>query len=175
MKRNPLILASVGGAAAVLAAAGVFLGVTAADNGQARSTTLTAATGAPTTAGTPDDDVTPDDSGTVGTPTDPTASGTPAGPTSSAAPTDSGTPAAGADAVSAERAGELALAHVGGGGRITEIDRDRENGRPVWEVEIVKGDTEHEIDIDRETGAVVKAEQEPVDHDDDDDDDRYDD
>ncbi|MEV6814995.1 PepSY domain-containing protein, partial [Micromonospora sp. NPDC051296] len=45
-------------------------------------------------------------------------------------------------------------------------------GRPVWEVEIIKGGTEHEIDIDRETGAVVKAEQEPVD---DDDDDRYDD
>ncbi|TCB90969.1 hypothetical protein E0H26_26105 [Micromonospora zingiberis] len=176
MKRNPLILASVGGAAAVLAAAGVFLGVTAADTDRSRQATLTAATSAPTTAGVPDDDATPDDSsGTVAT-TDPTATGTPAAPGSPTASTGSATPGSGQDAVSAERAGELALAQAGGG-RITEIDRDRENGRPVWEVEIVKGDTEHEIDIDRETGAVVKAEQEPVDNDDDDDDDddRYDD
>ncbi len=75
---------------------------------------------------------------------------------------------AGDDAVSSERAGEIALAHVGGG-QITEIERDRENSRPVWEVEIVRGETEHEIDIDRETGQVVKAEQEPVDDDRDDD------
>ncbi len=173
MKRNPLILASVGGAAAVLAAAGVFLGVAAADNDRAGQTTLTAATSVPTTAGLPGDDATPDDSGTSGTPTD---SGTPDDSGTSGTPTDSAAPAAGGDAVSWERAGEIALAHAGGG-RITEVERDREHGRPVWEVEIIKGGIEHEIDIDRETGAVVKAEREPLDDDHDryDDDDRHDD
>ncbi|MDG4792911.1 PepSY domain-containing protein [Micromonospora sp. WMMD1082] len=168
MKRNPLILASAGGAAAVLAVTGVLLGVAAADNSRAEQATLTAATSAPTTAGVPDD-ATPDDSGTLGTPAEPTGAATPADPG------NAGTPATAADAVSLERAGEIAVAHVGGG-RITEIERDREKGRPVWEVEIVRGNTEHEIYVDRETGTVVKAEQEPVDDDDDDDDDdRYDD
>ncbi|GIJ80778.1 Peptidase propeptide and YPEB domain-containing protein [Micromonospora phaseoli] len=162
MKRNPLILASVGGAAAVLAIAGVFLGVAAADNDRAQQATLTAATGAPGV---------PDDSGTASIPADPTVA--PADPT--VAPTGSGSPASGDDAVSRERAGELALAHAGGGRITDEIERDRENGRAVWEVEIVKGDTEHEIDIDRQTGEVVKAEQEPADDDDDDRDDDDDD
>ncbi|MEV6815748.1 PepSY domain-containing protein, partial [Micromonospora sp. NPDC051296] len=162
MKRNPLIMASVGGAAAVLAAAGVFLGITAADNDRAGQTTLTSATSDPTTIGVPDDDATPDDSGTFGTPGDPTnlpaePSNVPANPGGAPAAPGSGAPGSGADVVSLKRAGEIALAHVGGG-RITEIERDREHGRPVWEVEIIKGGTEHEIDIDRETGAVVKAE-----------------
>ncbi|PZG19448.1 hypothetical protein C1I95_11565 [Micromonospora craterilacus] len=179
MKRNPLIMASVGGAAAVLAVAGVFLGVTAADGDRARQTTLTSATGDPTTFGVPDDNATPDDSNTSGTPDDSNTSGTPGDPTNVPAdPGGTGTPAApgrdapatGGEAVSLKRAGEIALAHVGGG-RIVEIERDREHGRPVWEVEIIKGGTEHEIDVDRATGAVVKAEHEPVD----DDDDRYDD
>ncbi|MEW2477087.1 PepSY domain-containing protein [Micromonospora gifhornensis] len=166
MKRNPLMLASVGGAAAVLAATGVFLGVTAADSDRTQQTTLTAATSAPTTAGVPDDDAS---SAAPATPSDPTVTGTPVAPQSPATPTEGATSGS-QDAVSAERAGELALAKAGGG-RITEIDRDREDGRPVWEVEIVNGDVEHEIEIDRETGAVLKAEQEPVDDDDDDRDD----
>ncbi|AEB43172.1 PepSY domain-containing protein [Micromonospora maris] len=164
MKRNPLMLASVGGAAAVLAATGVFLGVTAADSDRTQQTTLTAATSAPTTAGVPDDDAS---SAAPAPPSDPTVTGTPVAPQSPATPTEGATSGS-QDAVSAERAGELALAKAGGG-RITEIDRDREDGRPVWEVEIVNGDVEHEIEIDRETGAVLKAEQEPVDDDDDDD------
>ncbi|MBL6275150.1 PepSY domain-containing protein [Micromonospora fiedleri] len=173
MKRNPLMLASVGGAAAVLAAAGVFLGVTAADSDRTQQTTLTAATSAPTTAGVPDDDASSAAPAVPATPSDPTVTGTPVAPQSPATPTEGATSGS-QDAVSAERAGELALAKAGGG-RITEIDRDREDGRPVWEVEIVNGDVEHEIEIDRETGAVLKAEQEPVDDDDDDRDDDDDD
>ncbi|MFF5219069.1 PepSY domain-containing protein [Micromonospora sp. NPDC000442] len=166
MKRNPLILASVGGAAAVLAVAGVFLGVAAADDSRARQTTLTAATGAPASTTTID----PTDTTTTG----PSATTT-AEPTG-AAPSTPGQnqQATEGDAVSRERAGEIALAQAGGG-RITETDRDEENGRAVWEVEIVNGGTEHEIDVDRQSGEVVKAEQEPVDDDDDDDDDRDDD
>ncbi|MEU6020591.1 PepSY domain-containing protein [Micromonospora sp. NPDC047134] len=169
MKRNPMLLVAVGGTAAVLAATGVFLGVTAADSNQARPTKLIAATSSPTTEEVPDE-------ATPAAPSDPAAT-VPAAPSDPAAPqtspvvpTEGATPGSGQDAVSAERAGEIALAKVGGG-QITEVDRDQEDNRPVWEVEIVNGDIEHEIEIDRETGEVLKAEQEPVDDDDDDDDD----
>ncbi|WP_329008923.1 PepSY domain-containing protein [Micromonospora rifamycinica] len=74
-------------------------------------------------------------------------------------------PAPAADAVSRQRAGEIALAKVGGG-QITEIEREQEAGRPVWSVEIVDGDTEHEVEVDRDSGAVVKSEQEKADADD---------
>ncbi|MER5332844.1 PepSY domain-containing protein [Micromonospora sp. NPDC002717] len=157
MKRNPLILASVGGMA-VLAVAGATLGVTAADSGPARATTLTAATTAPTTAATPDDSA-------------PATGGTSAAP---GTPSGSGAPATGGDAVSEQRAREIALARAGGG-QVVEIEAEQEHGRPVWSVEIVAGQTEHEIDVDRENGTVVKAEQEPVDDDDDDRDDDDDD
>ncbi|MFG2102577.1 PepSY domain-containing protein [Micromonospora echinaurantiaca] len=152
MKRNSLILASLGGAA-VLAVTGVAVGAAVADEGQAGRTALAAATTAPSTAATPDDDPTGATPGTPGT-----TGGTP-GTTA---------PATSADAVSQQRAGEIALASAGGG-RITEIEAEQEHGRPVWSVEIVAGQTEHEVDVDRETGAVVKAEQEPVDDDGDDD------
>ncbi|RKN47941.1 PepSY domain-containing protein [Micromonospora endolithica] len=164
MKRNSLLLASVGGAA-VLAVAGVAIGVTAADSGTAGATRLTAATTAPTTAATPDDSP----SGT------PATAGTPSGTPTSAGPSATGsTPATGGGAVSEQRAGEIALARAGGG-RIVEIEAEDEDGRSVWDVEIVAGQTEHEIEVDRENGAVVKAEQEPVDDDDDKDDDDSDD
>ncbi|TBL40913.1 hypothetical protein EYA84_06285, partial [Verrucosispora sp. SN26_14.1] len=88
MKRNPLILASVGGAAAVLAAAGIFLGVTAADTDRARQTTLTAATAAPeeTTPVAPDAVTPPADPGTVAPPTDPGTVAPPANPTTAPPP-----------------------------------------------------------------------------------------
>ncbi|MEV4545136.1 PepSY domain-containing protein [Micromonospora echinaurantiaca] len=154
MKRNSLILASLGGAA-VLAVTGVAVGTAVADDGRAGRTALAAATTAPGTTATPDDDPTGAPGTTGGTP------GTTA-------------PATGGDAVSQQRAGEIALASAGGG-RITEIEAEQEHGRPVWSVEIVAGQTEHEVDVDRETGAVVKAEQEPVDDDGDDSDDDSDD
>ncbi|MFD0786511.1 PepSY domain-containing protein, partial [Micromonospora azadirachtae] len=64
-----------------------------------------------------------------------------------------------------QRAGEIALARAGGG-RITEIEAEQEHGRPVWSVEIVSGDVEHDIDVDRDNGAVLRAEQERADDDD---------
>ncbi|WP_309244239.1 PepSY domain-containing protein [Micromonospora parastrephiae] len=64
----------------------------------------------------------------------------------------------------------MALARAGGG-QIVEVEAEQEHGRPVWSVEIVAGDTEHEVDVDRDNGTVVKAEQEPVDDDGDDRDD----
>ncbi len=155
MQRTNLLLASAGGAA-VLAVAGVALGVTAANDSRT-DTTLAAATVAPTAEGTT---AAPATGG-------PSSTGTPSGTPTSSAPSAGGAPAG--TAVDEKRAGEIALAKAGGG-QIVEVEAEQENGRPVWSVEIVVGDTEHEVDVDRENGSVVKAEQEPVDADDDGDD-----
>ncbi|MGW3601955.1 PepSY domain-containing protein [Micromonospora sp. NPDC005161] len=165
MKRSSLLLASVGGAA-VLAVAGVAVGVSAAGDPRASGTTLAAATVGPTATDAPDD------SATRGTTPAPGTSGTTAAPSTSGTPSGGGSPAGAA--VNEQRAGEIALARAGGG-RITEVEAEQEHGRPVWSVEIIAGDIEHEVDVDRDNGTVVKAEQESVDDGDDDGDDRNDD
>ncbi|WP_406063997.1 PepSY domain-containing protein [Micromonospora sp. NBC_00860] len=156
MKRTNLLLATVGGSA-VLAVAGVALGVDAANDSRTGGTALAAATVAPTATDAPDGSATSAAPGGSGTPSAGTPSGTPSAGTSPAG-----------SAVDEKRAGEIALAKAGGG-QIVEVEAEQENGRPVWSVEIVAGDTEHEVDVDRDNGSVVKAEQEPVDDDDDDD------
>ncbi|MEU7848897.1 PepSY domain-containing protein [Micromonospora parva] len=150
MKRTNLLLASVGGSA-VLAVAGVALGVTAANDSRTGGTALAAATVAPAATDAPS---APSGTPSSGVPSAGTPSGT---PSTGSAPTGS--------AVDETRAGEIALAKAGGG-QIVEVEAEQENGRPVWSVEIVAGDTEHEVDVDRDNGSVVKAEQEPVDDDD---------
>ncbi|MEU7780970.1 PepSY domain-containing protein [Micromonospora parva] len=172
MKRTNLLLASVGGSA-VLAVAGVALGVTAANDSRTGGTALAAATVAPTGTVAPS---TTDAPGTTDTPSAPSgtpSSGTPSSGTPSGTPS-AGTPSTGSapagSAVDETRAGEIALAKAGGG-QIVEVEAEQENGRPVWSVEIVAGDTEHEVDVDRDNGSVIKAEQEPVDDNDADDDD----
>ncbi|MEH1097852.1 PepSY domain-containing protein [Micromonospora sp. CPCC 205561] len=165
MKRKSLMLASLGGVAA-LAVTGATFGVAAADGGPARATTLAAATTAPTAAATPG---TPSGAPTTGGA--PSTGGTPTAPGS---PAGSAAPSTGGDAVTEQRAGEIALARAGGG-KIVEVEREDEDGRAVWSVEIVAGQTEHEVDVDRGDGTVVKAEQEPVDDDKDDDGDEDDD
>ncbi|MFJ6167772.1 PepSY domain-containing protein [Micromonospora orduensis] len=154
MKRSNLLLATVGGSA-VLAVAGVALGVNAANDSRTGGTALAAATVAPTATDT------------SGSPSAGTPSGTPTSGTPSGTPTAGSAPAGGA--VDEQRAGEIALARAGGG-QIVEVEAEQEHGRQVWSVEIVAGDTEHEVDVDRDNGSVVKAEQEPVDDDDDKDD-----
>ncbi|MEU7588672.1 PepSY domain-containing protein [Micromonospora sp. NPDC049230] len=161
MKRTNLLLATVGGSA-VLAVAGVALGVDAANDRRMSGTALAAATVAPTATAAPEGSAAPATSS--GTPSAGTGSGTPSGGTPS-----TGTAPAGS-AVDEKRAGEIALAKAGSG-QIVEVEAEQENGRPVWSVEIVAGDTEHEVDVDRDNGSVVKAEQEPVDGDDNDADD----
>ncbi|MET8043483.1 PepSY domain-containing protein [Micromonospora sp. NPDC005215] len=167
MKRTNLLLATVGGSA-VLAVAGVALGVDAANDTRTGGTALAAATIAPTATDAPEAGATTAAPGASGTPSAGTPSGTPS----------SGTPATGSapvgSAVDEKRAGEIALAKAGGG-QIVEVEAEQENGRPVWSVEIVAGDTEHEVDVDRDNGSVVKAEQEPVDGDDKNGDDQDDD
>jgi hypothetical protein len=51
---------------------------------------------------------------------------------------------------------------VGFDGRATQPD--------VWEVELIKGDTEYELDVDAATGKLLKQESERMDSDDSDDD-----
>ncbi|MEV7327584.1 PepSY domain-containing protein [Micromonospora sp. NPDC093244] len=159
MKRTNLLLATVGGSA-VLAVAGVALGVNAANGSRTGGTALAAATVAPTATDAPGASGSPSASGTP-------SAGTPSGTSSAGTSSASTSPAGGA--VDEKRAGEIALAKAGGG-QIVEIESEQENGRQVWSVEIVAGDTEHEVDVDRDNGSVVKAEQEPVDDDDDADD-----
>ncbi|MCG5471815.1 PepSY domain-containing protein [Micromonospora sp. LAH09] len=164
MKRTNLLLATVGGSA-VLAVAGVALGVNAANDPRTGGTALAAATVAPTATDAPEVSGSPSASGTP-------SAGTPSGTPSSGTPSAGTSPAG--SAVDEKRAGEIALAKAGGG-QIVEVEAEQENGRPVWSVEILAGDTEHEVDVDRDNGSVVKAEQEPVDDDDNDADDNDDD
>ncbi|MEU8491685.1 PepSY domain-containing protein [Pseudonocardia alni] len=88
-------------------------------------------------------------------------------------------PAPAVDRAAAERA---ALA-AAGGGRVTEVefdradsdddrhdddrDDDRSDGRDHWEVEVVNGTTEHDLDIDATTGQVLDHDVDRHDGDDD--------
>ncbi|WP_338946283.1 PepSY domain-containing protein [Fusobacterium canifelinum] len=45
-------------------------------------------------------------------------------------------------------------------GEITKFKLDKENGKMVYEIEVMDGNIEKEYEIDAETGAIVKMEQE---------------
>ena len=82
-----------------------------------------------------------------------------------------------ADTISAERAGEIALAAVGGG-TIGHVERDGDDDRREWEVEIHLDGFEHDLDVDAVTGEVRDHDVDDDDRDDDrddNDDDRWDD
>ena len=49
-------------------------------------------------------------------------------------------------------------------GQITKLKLDRENGRMVYEIEVMDGNIERDYEIDAETGAIVKLEQEQKNH-----------
>ncbi|MCO8269356.1 PepSY domain-containing protein [Actinoplanes sp. TRM 88003] len=163
MKRSYAIAAAVG-AAAVLGITGTAL---AAGGDDSSTPSPLAATPSPTFS----DDPTPapfetSEPGSV-TPSPRTSS--------SSASSGLGSAAGGAvTSFSAEQARAKALATVGGG-RVTKVERDTEHGRAVWEVEVHYKGVEHDLDIDRKTGAVTDHDR---DRDDDrgrDDDDRDDD
>ncbi|MEO3777170.1 PepSY domain-containing protein [Micromonospora sp. B11E3] len=145
MRRNSLLLAAIGGAAA-LAITGAALGVGVADRTDrpAGGTALTAA--AATTDDRPGGDHRPggDDR--------------PGGDRSTG--TTTGAPVAGQ--VSRDRAGQLALAATGGG-RIVKIEAESEHGRSVWRVDIVAGSKTYEVDVDRSTGAIGRVRREAAD------------
>lgn len=61
--------------------------------------------------------------------------------------------------ISADRAKEIALSKVPGA-RVTKCKLDTEDGVKIYEVELVKGRYEYEIEIDAKTGAITKYEKE---------------
>ena len=63
-----------------------------------------------------------------------------------------------------DRAREIALGKVPGAdeSHVVKLKQDRDDGRLLYEVEIVYSGTEYELEIDAGTGAVLKFEAEPV-------------
>ncbi len=143
MKRTTLMVAAAG---VVLAATGATIGVAASGaSSPAQPTSLVA-----------------DDSSTPSPETFPSElSPSELSPSESETPTpgqssmdDSPPPAKAKGRISADRAAEIALARAGG--RVTDIEAEFEHGRPVWKVELVTGGVEYRVDVDRETGAIVR-------------------
>ena len=61
-------------------------------------------------------------------------------------------------AISEQQAREIALKEAQGG-QVTRFGIDRERGRMVYEVEVMNGNIENDYEIDAETGAIVKVDQ----------------
>ena len=57
--------------------------------------------------------------------------------------------------ISQAQARKAALARIGG--RITDIDLDRDDGRPHYDVEIVKNGLEYKVVVDARTGRVISS------------------
>ena len=86
-------------------------------------------------------------------------------PTSSAPSKPPASSAASAGAISLADAKAIAI-RAAGGGRVTDAERETEHGRAVWDIEVRVGPVEHDIDVDRATGEVLRHKR---------DDDRWDD
>ena len=73
-------------------------------------------------------------------------------------------PSAAGSVISRNKAQEIALAKVPGAAadHIKKLKLDWDDGRQVYEVEIIYNGTEYELDIDAVSGAVLKFEAEPV-------------
>ncbi len=63
--------------------------------------------------------------------------------------------------ITEEEAKEIAVAETGG--KVTEVDTDRKNGRDAWEIEIKKDGNYADVLIDMETGEVLAVEWEDSD------------
>ncbi|RSM52626.1 hypothetical protein DMB66_39910 [Actinoplanes sp. ATCC 53533] len=107
---------------------------------------------------------------------DTTASPAPAASESTpSAPSSAPSSAASADAISLDAAKAIAI-KAAGGGQVTDIERETEHGRAVWDVEVQVGDVEHDMDVDRASGEVLghQSERDTADDRDDDADDHDD-
>lgn len=61
--------------------------------------------------------------------------------------------------ITQEKAKEIALLKAGGKGTVTKLKLDREDGIMVWEVEIKDGRWEYEMEINAQTGSIIKFEK----------------
>ncbi|GII52560.1 hypothetical protein Pth03_09490 [Planotetraspora thailandica] len=85
----------------------------------------------------------------------PTAGGSPADPGKGPA----SLPKEGAAQITYREAVAIARKRVPGA-RVTEAELEREDGRLQWEVELVKGPYEHEVEISPSTGEILTYERE---------------
>lgn len=67
----------------------------------------------------------------------------------------------GADEITAEKAKAAALERAGGG-TVVKCKLDFENGRKVYEIDIVDGGTRYEMDVSAEDGKILKYQQKTV-------------
>ncbi|MBL7258873.1 PepSY domain-containing protein [Paractinoplanes lichenicola] len=166
MKRSYAIAAAVG-AAAVLGVTGTALAAGGDDAGPSVSPSPTSSSEVFRGDGGLDDNSSPSSSPSPFETVEP-GSVTPVPRSSSSSPSATsglGNAAGGAvNSISIAQAKAKALSVVGGG-RVTKVEAETEHGRAVWEVEVIFKGAEHDLDIDRKTGAVT-------DHDIDRDDDR---
>ncbi|BCY13093.1 PepSY domain-containing protein [Actinoplanes sp. L3-i22] len=58
-------------------------------------------------------------------------------------------------AVGVDAAKEIAI-RVVGGGSVESVERETEHGRPVWSVDVLLAGVEHDVDVDRATGEVLR-------------------
>ncbi|MGN9915306.1 PepSY domain-containing protein [Micromonospora palomenae] len=82
-------------------------------------------------------------------------------PTPDDSPSTAGATPVGVDR---DRAGAIAVAAVGGG-RVVDVEAEREHRRPVWSVEVVAGVAGWDVHVDRDTGAVLRVRSETGDDD----------
>src|SRR5262245_38214768 len=73
-------------------------------------------------------------------------------PSSSPSPS---TAPSGPTAIDREEALRIALGAVPGG-RIESVERETEHGRAVWDVDVIAGGREHDLDIDTQTGTILR-------------------
>ncbi|AEV86600.1 HtpX-like protease [Actinoplanes sp. SE50] len=61
----------------------------------------------------------------------------------------------GGAAVGVAEAKAIAI-RVAGGGYVRSVERETEHGRPVWDVDLIVGGVEHDVDVDRASGEVLR-------------------
>ena len=91
------------------------------------------------------------------TPSQTTTSGAGEPPATTPTATTSNSPAPGAG-ISQDEAEQIALAAAGPGSAVLEAHQGDEHGRPVYEFQISVGGQTRDIEVDRETGEVVRNE-----------------
>jgi hypothetical protein len=85
---------------------------------------------------------------------DPSPSSSSASPLSSPSSSSASSPSS-AGAIDLDAAKETAV-KAAGGGRVIDVERETEHGRAVWDIDVRKAGVEHDIDVDRATGEVLR-------------------
>ena len=187
MNRTRTFVIVAAGAFATLGIAGTALA--SAGGGPARSVLTVAAPSA-----SPSDDSLLDDSLPDGSSSDGSLSGGTASPSDdssprasasaprgAASPGGSASPSTGGAAPAGsgidEATARAIAVRAAGGGHVQDVERETEHGRAVWDVDVIAGGVEHDIDVDAATGQVTRHEtdDERDDHGDDQRDDHGDD